>query len=397
MLDTTLSPFLGLHAIQAVPASLLNRNDNGATKSITFGGTKRVRVSSQSWKRAIRVGMRQTAINNGAYGLRTIRFPRLTAAVLASDHGIHPDRAGVIAAAVFTALGLELNEKTGHTAVAIVASEQLPARVAAALAEHDEHITVTHAPTEIDTTDDTASSAGRRKQKKKTSVHIPAAVLAAAKAALDVHNTIDLALMGRMLAEIPGGNVDGAVAVAHPFSVDPMRIEPDFFTAVDDAAAHGEPAVTMLDTTDLTAPTLYRYAEIDRRQLRTNLAAAGDPPTVQQLARDAEASFIEWFIRSMPRGKHRSTGANTLPTLVLAEPAGSVYSLADAFSDVIRTDNVVTTACTRLLKHARAAREYTNSPTQVALVINRTIGDTLDRTGFEVADGLHDLIRRVLQ
>lgn len=385
MTDTMLSPFLALHAVQAVPPSLLNRDDVGAVKKITLGGVPRVRVSSQSWKRAIRVGMRSAAIDGGAFGLRTTRFPRLTAEILTAEHGIHPERAAVIASAVFTELGLKANEKTGNTAVAVFASELLPGRVAAALAAHDSAITVTDAT-------DPDDSAATGKGKKKKAVRIPDAVLATARAGLDVDATIDLALFGRMLAEIPGSGVDGAVAVAHAFSVDPLALEPDFFTAVDDAAVDGEAMSNMLDTTDLTAPTLYQYAELDRCQLRTNLAGAGDTHTVERLACAAEASFVEWFVRATPSGKHRSTGAHTLPMLVLAEPARFAYSLADAFSPAITGDTVATDACTRLLRHARAARPYTGSPAVTALVINPTVGDPLDLDGFETATDFADLI-----
>jgi hypothetical protein len=43
-----------LHIIQSFPVSCLNRDDVGAPKSAYFGGCQRARVSSQSWKRAIR-------------------------------------------------------------------------------------------------------------------------------------------------------------------------------------------------------------------------------------------------------------------------------------------------------------------------------------------------------
>ena len=45
---------IDLHALQSLPPSLINRDDTGAPKSAVFGGVPRQRVSSQSWKRAIR-------------------------------------------------------------------------------------------------------------------------------------------------------------------------------------------------------------------------------------------------------------------------------------------------------------------------------------------------------
>ncbi|MDN5758980.1 MAG: type I-E CRISPR-associated protein Cas7/Cse4/CasC, partial [Tomitella sp.] len=198
------SNFITLHAIHAMPASLLNRDDAGAAKRITFGGTSRLRVSSQAWKRAIRTSMRSTAIDGGVYGLRTTRFPQLTAQQLADTHGRDLDAATAKSAAVFNALKFKATDK-GTTAVAIFATETLPTTVAAAIDAQWDAIG-------DDVPDDT---------------------VAAARAALDVDNTIDLALFGRMLAEVPvGGRIDGAAGVAHAFSVDPQAIEPDFYTAV---------------------------------------------------------------------------------------------------------------------------------------------------------------------
>ena len=46
--------FVDMHAIQIVPPSNLNRDDTGSPKTAQYGGVKRARVSSQSWKRAMR-------------------------------------------------------------------------------------------------------------------------------------------------------------------------------------------------------------------------------------------------------------------------------------------------------------------------------------------------------
>ena len=45
---------LELHILQTVPVSCLNRDDMNSPKTAIFGGVQRARVSSQSWKRAIR-------------------------------------------------------------------------------------------------------------------------------------------------------------------------------------------------------------------------------------------------------------------------------------------------------------------------------------------------------
>ena len=46
---------LELHILQSFPVSCLNRDDLNSPKTATFGGVQRARVSSQCWKRQIRL------------------------------------------------------------------------------------------------------------------------------------------------------------------------------------------------------------------------------------------------------------------------------------------------------------------------------------------------------
>lgn len=42
--------FLDMHIIQTLPPSNINRDDTGSPKTALYGGVRRARVSSQSWK-----------------------------------------------------------------------------------------------------------------------------------------------------------------------------------------------------------------------------------------------------------------------------------------------------------------------------------------------------------
>lgn len=46
------------HILQSFPVTCLNRDDVGAPKTAVVGGTTRSRVSSQCWKRQVRLAMR---------------------------------------------------------------------------------------------------------------------------------------------------------------------------------------------------------------------------------------------------------------------------------------------------------------------------------------------------
>jgi CRISPR system Cascade subunit CasC len=54
------------HILQSFPVTCLNRDDVGAPKSAIVGGTTRARVSSQCWKRYIRLAMKELGASIGS-------------------------------------------------------------------------------------------------------------------------------------------------------------------------------------------------------------------------------------------------------------------------------------------------------------------------------------------
>ena len=51
--------YVDLHVLQTVPPSCVNRDDTGSPKTAIYGGVTRARVSSQAWKRAMRLKFRE--------------------------------------------------------------------------------------------------------------------------------------------------------------------------------------------------------------------------------------------------------------------------------------------------------------------------------------------------
>ena len=49
------SLYVDIHVLQTVPPSCVNRDDTGSPKTAVYGGVTRARVSSQSWKHAMRM------------------------------------------------------------------------------------------------------------------------------------------------------------------------------------------------------------------------------------------------------------------------------------------------------------------------------------------------------
>jgi CRISPR system Cascade subunit CasC len=82
----------------------------------------------------------------------------------------------------------------------------------------------------------------------------------------------------------------------------------------------------MVGTQEFNSVCFYRYANIDFRQLQTNLQ--GD----RELALSGVRTFLKSFIMSIPKAKQNSTAAQNLPSFVMIVVRDKgLVSLANAF------------------------------------------------------------------
>jgi CRISPR system Cascade subunit CasC len=172
----------------------------------------------------------------------------------------------------------------------------------------------------------------------------------AARKAADTEHSVDVALFGRMVAEVTELNVDAAAQVAHALSVHAVETEYDYFTAVDDhknADADEDAGAGMIGTVEFNSSTLYRYATVDVDRLRDDL---GDP----KATRRAVEAFVRGFVLSMPTGKQNTFANRTLPDAVLVVLRDTQpINLVGAFEEAIGDDTRIKTAIARLATHAR--------------------------------------------
>ncbi|WP_214109296.1 type I-E CRISPR-associated protein Cas7/Cse4/CasC [Acrocarpospora catenulata] len=301
--------YLDVHVLQTVPFANLNRDDLGSPKSLVYGGATRTRVSSQCWKRAVRLDV-ERAIGDPA--VRTRRVPAEVAERL-QRRGWSQEAA--LAAGAQVALsankkeGLKLEDK-GGTSVLLYLPEAALDALADLAEEHREAIEQT---------------VGAKK---------PKAVLPTDKVGelLSERNGV-INLFGRMLAELPGAGVDGVVQVAHAFTTHEVAPEIDFFTAVDDCLPADAVGSGHMNSAEFSAGVFYRYASLDLVGLRTNLGED------VQMAEELTRAFLAAFIASLPTGKQTSSAANTLPDLVhVAVRADRPISYAAAFEAPIRPE-----------------------------------------------------------
>ncbi|MFI7077126.1 type I-E CRISPR-associated protein Cas7/Cse4/CasC [Micromonospora sp. NPDC049903] len=308
--------YVEIHLLQTVPYANLNRDDLGSPKSVRYGDADRTRVSSQCWKRAVRQDLETYS---GDAAKRTRRLPRAVQDRLV-ERGWEPELAGYAAAQVMVTLasiavkadGFKVDKETGEAQVLFYLPQRAFDELADLCVQQRERIT--------------GLQSGAVKVKKGEAPLPADGVRAAMSRRNDVIN-----LFGRMLAELPGTNVDGAVQVAHAFTTHGTDPQVDFFTAVDDLKADADQTGSgHMNSAEFSAGTFYRYASVNLDDLTKNL---DDAATAVELT----AAFLATFITAMPQAKKNSTAPFTVPDLAyISVRSDRPVSLASAFETPVR-------------------------------------------------------------
>jgi CRISPR system Cascade subunit CasC len=297
--------FLDIHLLQTIPYANLNRDDLGAPKTLVYGGKQRTRVSSQCWKRQVRLEV-ETVLGDPAVRTRRIISSvaeRLVARGWPAELAAYAGKQIMMSAGKSGIKTEKDRDKNDISSVLLY----LPAAglddLAALADKHRDRIEAELA-------------------KKKQQAALPVAEVAAILSRRN--GTINL--FGRMLAELPGGKVDGAVQVAHAFTVHGTDPEIDFFTAVDDIPSADDAGSGHMNAGEFSAGVFYRYASVDLAGLAANLD--GDTAAATELTRE----FLKGFVSALPSGKRTATAPNSLPELVYVAVRGDrPISLAAAF------------------------------------------------------------------
>ncbi|QXJ25746.1 type I-E CRISPR-associated protein Cas7/Cse4/CasC [Actinomadura graeca] len=321
--------FLEIHVLQPIPFASLNRDDTNAIKTVKWGGAERTRVSSQCWKRAMRLHLQQ---HLGHSALRTRRLPERIAQHLKDEHhwpAELAERAGRHIA-VASSVGAEPPKKDKKAenaepdavsnAWATAAMVYIPATAIAELAE----LAIEHRSA--------LEQAGEPAKFERKHAVIPTSQV---DEILRQRNGI-INLFGRMLAQVENAEVDGAVQVAHSFTTHATDIEIDYFSAVDDVTSDwGDTTGSAhMGHAEHSAGVLYRNIVVDLHDLHRNLG--GGVAATRELA-DA---VIRAALLSLPHAKKNSTAPNTIPALAhLAVRADRPVSYAAAFEKPVAADH----------------------------------------------------------
>jgi CRISPR system Cascade subunit CasC len=340
--------YVDIHILQTVPPANLNRDDAGSPKQAIYGGVRRARVSSQAWKRAARVAFADL-VPAESLATRTKKIAKLVSDRLAARTGLAPDAAARIATTLLKSLDIKPGKKAEETAYLLFFGRPQIEELISQVADRAD---------ELATLDDEALA--------------DAVSGVSAKAILGSGHPIDVALFGRMVAELPELNVDAATQVAHALSTHQAELQFDYYTAVDDENLKGETGAGMIGTIEFNSATLYRFATVELSQLLRNLG--GDI----EAATTALEVFLNAFTKSMPSGHTNSFAHRTLPGLVsVAVRDDQPINLVSAFESPVRSaSGTFDASLTRLAEEARKVRQLWGAPPlQVASTYSIPNGD----------------------
>ena len=325
-----MSLFVEYHLIQNFAPSNLNRDDTGAPKDALFGGHRRARVSSQCTKRGVRTWFREHAVlSPDVIGRRTLRLDRLLVDELSAIGISEPSKFNELVKLALKKKGgkdksdkaEESDDKEDDAALSYLLYIS-PAEIAA-LAQ----VIADHAA---------AIKAFAAKKKPKPS-DVTDVLKSAIRNCLTKLRAVDIALFGRMLADLPEANQYAACQVAHALSTHRVEREFDYFTAVDDMSTAAETGAPMIGQVEFNSATYYRYAVLDANKLLDNLR--GD--SARDLTLAGIGAFTQALARAIPTGKQNSFAAHNQPHFVgVVLRHASPSNLANAFEKPVWPDRL---------------------------------------------------------
>ena len=320
--------FLQLHTLVGYAATLLNRDDIGRAKRLPFGGSSRIRVSSQCLKRHWREATGEWSLADLGPG-RSVRSRRVFSQVIAGRLKDRGKNVGEILDVLVPIRLAVLGESIKARKVRKAAEESAEDRERA-LADLETSQVIVLGEPEIDFLTERADELSR-----EDSSATAKAVAAYFKdkehrknfAALKQGGGLDAALFGRMVTSDLLARLDAAVHVSHAFTVHSEESEPDYFSALDDLRSEaGELGAGHINVTELTSGLFYTYVVVDLRQLTENLS--GDIA----LAKSVLERLPRLIATVSPGAKRGSTAPYACAEFMLAEVGSrQPRTLANAF------------------------------------------------------------------
>lgn len=269
------------HILQSFPVTCLNRDDVGAPKTAIVGGVQRARVSSQAWKRPVRLAMHELGV---IHGTRTKLISKLIADACIAK-GATSEQAQACGDKIE---GVFIKKKEGKKTKKgkEVAGENEAEEVAVESTSDKTDTLIFLSPNEVAILANAFAEKGfnpneviTQKDQKKQAKEI-ADLIGKVSEAIDA---VDIALFGRMVAQAADLNVEAATSFSHAISTHKVSNEVEFFTALDDLAI--EPSSAHMGSLEFNSATYYRYVSLDLGQLCQTLAGQNLPDAVENFTK----------------------------------------------------------------------------------------------------------------
>ncbi len=199
---------------------------------------------------------------------------------------------------------------------------------------------------------------------------------------LDGGKAVDVALFGRMLADMPEKNQYAACQVAHAISTHAVEREFDFYTAVDDLKPEDTAGADMMGTVEFNSACFYRYAVVDWEKLVKNLQDD------KELAAKGLQIFLEGFVVAEPTGKQNTFAAHNPPEFVTISVRRNTAprNLANSFETAVRVkkdESLTKESATRLSAKALALDKlYGTSANSRYAVAEDIFGEKFEAKGL---------------
>ena len=283
------------HILQSFPVSCLNRDDVGAPKTAMIGGTTRARVSSQCWKRQVRLAMRDLGISLGS---RTKLIGKLVEEACVKA-GAKPEQASLCGAKVEHVFikenktpQVKKNDSKDEEVEEDDGDEKSKTDTLLFLSPHEAMILAQAFKAKKFIPDKVIKQTDPKKQAKEIEK------LLEKKMNFSIDG-LDIALFGRMVAQAADMNVEAAASFSHAISTHKVANEVEFFTALDDE--NKDPGAAHMGSLEFNSATYYRYISLDMGQLYKSLAG-------EKISESVEA-FTKALFTAIPSARQTTQSA----------------------------------------------------------------------------------------
>ncbi len=335
---------LELHIIQSVPVACLNRDDLNSPKTAVFGGVQRARVSSQSWKRAIRELAKELA-PECFKGNRTRRFV-FTLKERLIQKGISERCAVGIAehvAGIIETLDSK-NDEAGNKKIKTLMFfsdaeyDSIAEDIASAEDVKGSLKTLEGALEKVSAAADKDAKKAAEKERLnvfKTIRTLSNTSIRKIIKSVQLKDAADIALFGRMVANDHSLTVEAASMFSHALSTHKADNEIDFFAAVDDLQTEAESGAAITSTLEFNSATYYRFAAL-------NLDMLADGEHLKSMSQEERQNVVRTFVKAtiqaVPGARKATMNGNTLPVYVLGvvRKNGHPIQLVNAFESPVR-------------------------------------------------------------